>query len=275
MTDTQKTDSDSGHTDDTEAVDLHDELAKVIREAKAAIAGRKEKELTIDALAELDTDDKNLNPESRHTGVSWERAVNALPDDAKKLLGNLRKDYTQKTQAHAADRKRLQELQSQVDALLNQKTADELRKTAETKVEIDEFSPESIERLAEQKAAASLEKMLAPMRQEAQEQLRKAKVQEFISSHSDFNELKVDIAKRLGENPALSLQDAYKLVRADKLESEYESTRSELDLHKKAAKDAGLKIGGGSRGTSSNKCPPEVVRQGPVAILEWVKSNKG
>ena len=66
--------------------------------------------MSVETLSEVDGLD-----EGGHKGIDYNRVINNLPEEAQKLLSNLRADYTRKTQELASQRK---ELESMRDSLI-------------------------------------------------------------------------------------------------------------------------------------------------------------
>lgn len=96
----------------------------------------------IDALradAELQ-EDKTLNNDEVYKGIKYKDTLQNLDDDAKKLLSNMRSDYTRKSQELADQRKALEsqmaELQAQKDALMESDYYKTLQTKANEEVEI-------------------------------------------------------------------------------------------------------------------------------------------
>jgi len=59
------------------------------------------------SFLEADISGELLN--SSHKGINWNDTLSGLPEDVQKLIGNLRTDYTRKTQELATQRKALEQ----------------------------------------------------------------------------------------------------------------------------------------------------------------------
>ena len=100
---------------------------------------------------------------SEGKGVNYKQVVEALPDDAKTLLGNLRADYTRKTQELAQQRK---ELEAQMKALTEGEFFQKVRERAgQEDVALDPYDTKSFESRIEQEVARRLQDMFEPVRQ--------------------------------------------------------------------------------------------------------------
>ena len=112
------------------------------------------------------------------------------------------------------------------------------------------------------------------MRERQALQTRQGELRSFREENPDLVEYKHDVAGLLTKNKHLSLEDAYWQVKGRKLAQQEKENQAELSRYKKAAKSAGLKVGGASRG-SANGIPKYVLDQDdPVAIYNWIKENK-
>ena len=116
--------------------------------------------------------------------------------------------------------------------------------------------------------------VLEPMREKQALQTRQSQLRAFKQEHPDLTEHKKEIYELMTKNKHVSLEDAYWQVKGRKLAAQEKQTAEELAKYKRAAKSAGLKVGGASRGSSSG-IPKYVMDQDdPVAIYNWLKENK-
>ena len=119
-----------------------------------------------------------------------------------------------------------------------------------------------------------MKNVLEPMREKQALQKRQNELRHFKSENPDLTEYKTEIVGLLKQNTHLSLEDAYWQVKGQKLAAQQKEEAAELSRYKKAAKAAGLKVGGASRGSASG-IPKYVLDQDdPVAIYNWLKENK-
>jgi hypothetical protein len=240
-------------------------------------AGRQEKRDAImdglkDFLEKAEQDeaiqqDEILSGEGGHTGIDY----TTLPEDAKKLLANMRADYTRKTQDLAAQRKQLEAQQAAMAT--NDDFFKSLDETASQEVEFNPYDEESFNKRLEQEVARRLQEAMRPMREEHIIQQRKAQLDQFKSQHPDLEDLKLDVGKLLMANETMKLEQAYWIVKGQQLTEQQSTQTAELEQYRKAAQSAGLKVGGSSR-TRSGTVPDSVKKQGAWAVYKYLESNK-
>ena len=215
---------------------------------------------TIDSLEEV-----NL-PEGTHKGINYNNVVEALPEDAQKLLANMRSSYTKKTQELAAQRK---ELQLQMEALQNSKVYENISEVAQRETQLDPYDTETFNARIEEEVARRMQQMMKPMQEEYQLQQRKQKLDAWTAEHPDFKDYKTDIVELLKTNRALDLQSAYYIVKGKSQTEALKAQQAELKQYKDAARQYGLKVSAGNNVTS--KRPPKGMKS--YELYKWVKDN--
>ena len=215
---------------------------------------------TIDSLEEV-----NL-PEGTHKGINYNNVVEALPEDAQKLLANMRSSYTKKTQELAAQRK---ELQLQMEALQNSKVYENISEVAQRETQLDPYDTETFNARIEEEVARRMQQMMKPMQEEYQLQQRKQKLDAWTAEHPDFKDYKTDIVELLKTNRALDLQSAYYIVKGKSQTEALKVQQAELKQYKDAARQYGLKVSAGNNVTS--KRPPKGMKS--YELYKWVKDN--
>lgn len=215
---------------------------------------------TIDSLEEV-----NL-PEGTHKGINYNNVVEALPEDAQKLLANMRSSYTKKTQELAAQRK---ELQMQMEALQNSKVYENISEVAQRQTQLDPYDTETFNARIEEEVARRMQQMMKPMQEEYQLQQRKQKLDAWTAEHPDFKDYKTDIVELLKTNRALDLQSAYYIVKGKSQTEALKVQQAELKQYKDAARQYGLKVSAGNNVTS--KRPPKGMKS--YELYKWVKDN--
>lgn len=215
---------------------------------------------TIDSLEEV-----NL-PEGTHKGINYNNVVEALPEDAQKLLANMRSSYTKKTQELAAQRK---ELQMQMEALQNSKVYENISEVAQRQTQLDPYDTETFNARIEEEVARRMQQMMKPMQEEYQLQQRKQKLDAWTAEHPDFKDYKTDIVELLKTNRALDLQSAYYIVKGKSQTEALKAQQAELKQYKDAARQYGLKVSAGNNVTS--KRPPKGMKS--YELYKWVKDN--
>lgn len=221
---------------------------------------KKPETISLDDMSTLE-----LPEESK--GVDYRRVVDALPDDAKQLLGNLRADYTRKTQALAQQQK---ELEARMKALTE---SDFFKQTAEIAskedVQLDPYDLQSFEARIQQEVARRMQDMFQPIQQQQELQMRQMKLQEFKSAHPDLDDYKSDIVAELQSNHNLSLQDAYFIVKGKSNAAKLAELQAENAERKSRMQEVGLKIGT-PRDGQPNKPPPGLKGW---ELYQWYERN--
>lgn len=235
-------------------------------------------EANIEELAAAEIDDDIVNGDENYKGIDYNKVINDLPEDARKIVANLRRSFTTKSQEVAEQRKKLEavaaDLASQREALIQSDFFEDIKEKSvpEDGATFDPYDPTSVEKRIEKEVALRLRQMLEPMHAEHRIQQQKNQVAAFKQQHPDLEDIKMDVAAALREHEHLTLEQAYWQVKGQKLASEEKETKAELKRYRQAAKDAGLKVGGASRG-KSRSIPKYVEDQGAVAIYHWLQAN--
>lgn len=250
---------------------------KALEEARATLEAREASKLEGERKA-LDKEREDVSIDSapdyglsETKGLNYAKVYDTLPEDAKKLVANLRADYTKKTQTLAEQRK---QLEADRKALLESGYYEKVSKQAESFTgELDPFNPHSIEAKIQAEVAKRMKELIEPMRQEAELNKRQIALDNFKKENPDLAEYKTDIAKLLLADKNLTLEKAYWIVKGQKTTEYSRKTEAELAEYKKVARDYGLKVGGANRGKAS-EIPDHVRQKGAVAIYEWVAAQK-
>lgn len=237
-------------------------------------------EASIEDLAAAELDADIFNAKNPHKGINYKQVVSELPEEAQKLVANLRADYQRKTSNLSEQRKAMEatraELEAQRRALLESDFYRDVNEAADK--ELGEFNPyddRSFEERIQKEVAQRMKSMLEPMRQQHELQQQKIRLQQFKSEHPDIEDIKTDVAKVLMDNKHMNLEQAYWQVKGRILSDKMKTQEAELSSYKKVAREAGLKVGGASRGRT-NGIPKHIMDQDdPAAIYNWLKENKG
>lgn len=206
-----------------------------------------------------------------HKGINWAETVNSLPEDAQKLLANLRADYTQKTQELARQRKALE---SERKALLNEDYLASINEKANAEIQFDPFDNDSVNARIEQEVAKRMQQMIQPLQQEYELQQRQMALDNFKAAHPDLTEYKTEIAQLLMTDKSLNLERAYYIVKGKANTERAAAYEKELATYKEAAREYGLKVGGGRINNPSQNVPEAVKKGGPYEIYKWLQGQK-
>ena len=233
--------------------------AEALRKAKLDQA-RKPKSISLEDLADEDL------PEGK--GVDFRQVLEVLPDDAKTLIGNLRADYTRKTQELASQRK---ELEAQMKALTDGEFFKRVKEQAsQPDVELDPYRTETFEARIQQEVARRMQEAFQPLQQQQELQMRQLKLQEFKTNHPDLDDMKHDVADLLKSNPSLSFQDAYFITKGKKSTTRLNALEQENAERKARMREIGLKIGQGKDVNPNN--PPKGLKG--YDLYQWFERQK-
>lgn len=217
---------------------------------------------TIEELAQAEGLD-----DGGHKGIDYNRVIKSLPDDAQKLLSNLRADYTRKTQELSEQRKQLEamrgsltnsEFNTQIDEVANAET-----------VKLDPYDDDSFNKRIEQEVARRLQEMMKPIRVEQEMTQRRNQLEKFKADNPDLMDYRDDIAGLLKSNESLSLQDAYHIIKGRKTNERLAELEAENKARKEKMREAGLKISTGTRGSEK---PPKGLKG--YEIYKWLEARK-
>jgi hypothetical protein len=179
----------------------------------------------------------------------------------------LRADYTRKTQELAEQRKSLeamrnslsnQEFNTKIDSVANAET-----------VKLDPYDDNSFNARIEQEVARRLQEMMKPIRMEQELTNKRAQLDKFKSENPDLMDYREDIASLLKSNQALSLQDAYHIVKGRKTQDRLKELEAENMQRKEKMREAGLKISTGTRGSDK---PPKGLKG--YEVYKWLEARK-
>lgn len=244
----------------------HERLAKAYAQATGGQTLTNDQPLTVEKLGDV-----NGIPEGEFKGVDYNKTISELSEDGKKILANLRSDYTRKTQEIARQQK---ELEAQRQALLESDAYKSIQQKAqEAPVDADPWDPQAFNTRIEQEVAKRLADVLKPMQQEWEVQQRRQKLDKFKSENPDLEGYKSEIVEVLKTNDALTLEQAYYLVKGKNQTEKLRQAEQELSAYKTAAKDYGLKVSVGSVNSGPLK-PPASVKRDAYSVYRWLQANQ-
>jgi hypothetical protein len=247
---------------------INDRIGKAMDAAYSKQPGVPEAKEKLVSEATVETlQDVNL-PTGEFKGIDYNKIITDLPDDAQKLLANIRSSYTRKTQELASQRK---ELEAQLAALQESKVYEQFSEVAERNTQLDPYDVETFNARIEEEVAKRMQQMMRPMQEQYELQQRKAKLDQWTSEHPDYLDYKQDIVSLLKENQALDLQSAYYIVKGKAQTQKTKEYETELKQYRDAAREYGLKVGAGN--TATSKSPPKGLKG--YELYNWIKNNKG
>lgn len=188
--------------------------------APVSVDSSNDYELTLEELMGADFGDDPIMSQTHRGLKPYNQILESIPEDARKLVANLRAMATQKTQEVAEQRKSLeaqrQDLIRERELLLNGGFKTQIDQLATKPIEYDPWSEEGIQAKIQQEAAKMFQQMLNPLQQELEQTKRGAQLEAFKSANPDLMNYKDDIAKLLISREDLLLEDAYYIVKGQK-----------------------------------------------------------
>ena len=234
---------------------------------------------SIDEFAAEKIDDEIFQSEEDYKGVDYKAVMQDLSPEAKKLFHNLRSSFTKKTQSLSDQKKALENAKAALHAREKALFESDFYKSVSEKaaVENKDFDPydtKSFESRIEQEVARRMTEMMEPMRQAHVLQQQKHKLEQFKAQHPDLETFKGEIVDVLKEHKHMNLEQAYWQVKGRKLAEDMKTQEAEMANYKKVAREAGLKVGGASRGSVGGVPKHIMEKDDPVAIYNWIRENK-
>ena len=249
-------------------------------EQEAAPATEEAATPSIDEFASEKLDDEIFKSEEDYKGVDYKAVMQDLSPEAKKLFHNLRSSFTKKTQSLSDQKKALENAKAALHAREKALFESDFYKSVSEKAatenkDFDPYDTKSFESRIEQEVARRMTEMMEPMRQAHVLQQQKHKLETFKAQHPDLETFKGEIVDVLKEHKHMNLEQAYWQVKGRKLAEDMKTQEADLANYKKVAREAGLKVGGASRGSVGGVPKHIMEKDDPVAIYNWIRENKG
>jgi hypothetical protein len=211
-------------------------------------------ELSLDDLLDSSLDE---HPELKggHKGLpDYKKILEHLPENGRKLVGNLRASYTQKTQELAGMKQQLDAERAAIardrELMTKSEFAQKVKEQAAAPLQHDAWSDEGLQERINKQAATMMQQMLAPLQQDLEVQQRQVSLDSFKGQHPDLtsDEVRMPVAKLLMERPELRLEDAYYIVKG-------QLTRQQNDAVKQVQRETLMKTSTGN--AVRNAAPPK------------------
>jgi len=187
--------------------------------ASTAEGAEEDLSMSLDELVGSQYDD---HPELKggHKGLpDYKKILEHLPENGRKLLGNLRASYTTKTQELADARRELEAERAQLlrdrQLMTESEWAQGVRAQAAAPLQHDAWSDEGLQERINKQAAEMMQKMLSPLQQDLESQRRQVSLDSFKAQHPDLisDDIRMPVARMLMDRPELKLEDAYFIVK--------------------------------------------------------------
>lgn len=223
-------------------------------------------ELGLDALLDAAFDDDPVM-QGVHKGLKSKEVIEALPTDAKKLVQNLRADYSRKTAELAEQRRQVEAMQQQLLDRQNLETAEagalfdgeamqQLEALAkEPDTPFDLYDEAQLQKFVQQQAARMTLSLLSEQRDRVGKAQRVAAMQSWVETsapelrHPDKggdSEVRIAVHK-LVTDKGYRVEDAYRVVMADRIVAERQAKADNERARRDAARDGARSISTGRR----------------------------
>jgi len=216
--------------------------------------------ISIEALAAADFGEDEIMS-GTHKGLPhYDEILRHLPENGKKLIQNLRSNYTQKTQVIAEMKKELEaermRFHAQRKLLTESEFAKEMERLAADDTKHDVWDEEGRRKHIEQETAKRLNEMLAPLKREVAQQKRELELKDFKAKNPEIvePEVRVKVARLLLDRPNLSLEDAYFITKAQMTTEENERLTERMKAKRQASRQA-LAATSTGRNVNTSKVP--------------------
>ena len=209
-------------------------------------------------------------------GESFDAIYDAQPPEVQRLLGSLRGDYTRKMQALAQERRKVEDLQSNLTNSEAFKALQSQAKTAaETGQEFDPFDNSSMESYINNMVAAKLQAVLEPMYQEQMKAQSSRKVDDFMNEHPELRndeDLRSQVYDVLKENEHLDLAQGYWIVKGKRAKEMALKEKQQQQQKKEINRQVASRIGNGKR--TGPTAPPNASEMKGVDLYEYLLAQK-
>tara|TARA_R100000353_G_scaffold57695_1_gene45621 strand:- start:561 stop:1409 length:849 start_codon:yes stop_codon:yes gene_type:complete len=221
-----------------------------------------------------------VEEESLRDGESWDSIYKNQPDEVKRAMQSLRKNYTQKTQELSKQRKEAKEQYEKALALQKNLYESDAYKNLQSLAdeageEFDPFDEGSFKKYVEKAVAKRLQSVLEPMYQEQQKAQARQKLNNFMDEHQELktdDKFKAEVKTVLVANENLTLEQAYWIVKGKAAKKQNNALTMKEENRRRAARAAGLKIANGKR--AGITAPPNAKEMKAVELYEYLLSQR-
>ena len=221
-----------------------------------------------------------VEEESLRNGESWDSIYKNQPDEVKRAMQSLRKNYTQKTQELSKQRKEAKEQYEKALALQKNLYESDAYKNLQSLAdeageEFDPFDEGSFKKYVEKAVAKRLQSVLEPMYQEQQKAQARQKLNNFMDEHQELktdDKFKAEVKTVLVANENLTLEQAYWIVKGKAAKEQNNALTMKEENRRRAARAAGLKIANGKR--AGITAPPNAKEMKAVELYEYLLSQR-
>ena len=218
-----------------------------------------------------------------------------LPPVARRILHNFRVDRKQQEDRHqskiqslmtkieererqlASSERDFAKRQSEFASLVDDPEVQKLLTEPEGELP-DVFTEQGVEARIQRGIAKGMQAILEPMKAAADVKARENTYLEFLDKHPEMRdpgckkEVVGLVRSRGNSGMPITTQDAYQLTKARRTLAERQARATqEQRARQQSARRVGRAVSGGN--PSNGEIPPEVMKQGAPAIVQWLKAN--
>lgn len=199
--------------------------------------------------------------------------------EGKKLLANMRADYTRKTQEVAAMRKQMADREAAVlekeKALYSGDFAKNINETATKDVStLDPYVQEDLQQLIEIQTAKRLQEMLKPYQEEIVTKQHMLEAQQFVEKHPELKTeaFKEKLIPLLTTKPDLDLETAYLIVKGQLADVQADVLKEQTQL-RQASKEASRQTIVKTTGTTQTSPGTPPRKMSPLEAMRFFQSQ--
>ena len=205
----------------------------------------KETDWSIDQFMEQDfAGDPIMGTEHKDLPPFKEILARHVSPEGKKLISNLRSDYSRKTQELSTLRKQLEAeratLAAERASLLTGPVAEARRKDASIDLgTLDPYVEDDLKTMLRVQAAQLVEEQLKPLRASMEARQQEQNAQAFVNAHPELNDpvYKASMIDVLKSKPNLDVETAFELAKAKVLTAAQETARQERQTSKQTGRE--------------------------------------
>jgi len=209
-------------------------------------------------------------------GESWDSVYQSMPESVQRAMGSLRADYTRKMQALAKERRKVEDLQSN---LTNSDAFKALQAQAQQAAaegqEFDPFDNKSMETYINNLVAQKLQGILEPMYQEQMRAQSSRRVDDFMNEHPELRtdeEFRSEVYQVLKDNESLSLEDGFWIVKGKRAKINAQREYQKQQQQKENRKAVASRIGNGRK--TGITAPPNSSDMSASDIYQYLLAQK-
>lgn len=209
-------------------------------------------------------------------GESWDSVYQSMPESVQRAMGSLRADYTRKMQALAQERRKVEDLQSN---LTNSDAFRALQAQAQQAAaegqEFDPFDNKSMETYINNLVAQKLQGILEPMYQEQMKAQSSRRVDDFMNEHPELRtdeEFRSEVYQVLKDNESLSLEDGFWIVKGKRAKINAQREYQKQQQQKENRKAVASRIGNGRK--TGITAPPNSSDMSGADIYQYLLAQK-